>query len=62
MKTFGWDLCHRCNYQCPYCGVWKDHPELDVILSPEKWGKIWNLNQELLLDEQFTNYHYRLKD
>ena len=42
MKTFGWDLCHRCNYQCPYCGVWKDHPELDVILSPQEWGKIWN--------------------
>lgn len=42
MKTFGWDLCHRCNYQCPYCGVWKDHPELDVILSPYEWGKIWD--------------------
>jgi len=42
MKFFGWDLCHRCNYRCPYCGVWQDHPELDVILSAEEWGKIWN--------------------
>lgn len=42
MKTFGWDLCHRCNYQCPYCGIWQDHPELDIILSPQEWGKIWD--------------------
>jgi organic radical activating enzyme len=47
MKTFGWDLCHRCNYRCPYCGVWKDHPENDVILSPEAWGKVWGRIHDL---------------
>jgi len=41
MKVFGWDLCHSCNYACPYCGVWKDHPEKDLVLSPEQWGKVW---------------------
>ena len=41
MVTFGWDLCHRCNYRCPYCGVWNDHPENDVLLSPAEWEKIW---------------------
>ena len=42
MKTFGWDLCHSCNYACPYCGVWKDHPERDLILSPSEWEKVWD--------------------
>ncbi len=42
MTTFGWDLCHRCNYACPYCGVWKDHPEKDLILSPAEWEKVWD--------------------
>jgi len=42
MTTFGWDLCHRCNYACPYCGVWKEQPENDVILSPGEWGKVWD--------------------
>jgi organic radical activating enzyme len=42
MKVFGWDLCHRCNYRCPYCGIWNDAPEKDVILPPEEWAKIWN--------------------
>ncbi|MCX5778290.1 MAG: radical SAM protein [Elusimicrobia bacterium] len=41
MITFGWDLCHRCNYQCPYCGIWHDEPEKDVILSAERWSEIW---------------------
>jgi hypothetical protein len=41
MVTLGWDLCHRCNYRCPYCGVWKDHPENDVLLPAREWGKIW---------------------
>lgn len=42
MKTFGWDLCHRCNYACPYCGVWKNHPEKDVIVAPQEWARIWD--------------------
>ncbi|MHB9154393.1 MAG: radical SAM protein [Endomicrobiales bacterium] len=42
MVTFGWDLCHRCNYRCPYCGVWKDRPENDVLLSPQEWEAVWN--------------------
>jgi len=39
--TFGWDLCHRCNYQCPYCGVWKDNPDKDPILTVEEWDLVW---------------------
>lgn len=42
MVTFGWDLCHRCNFRCPYCGIWRDHPESDVILAPAEWEKIWD--------------------
>lgn len=42
MVTFGWDLCHRCNYRCPYCGVWKDAPEKDLILSADEWARIWD--------------------
>ncbi|MBN1823122.1 MAG: radical SAM protein [Endomicrobiales bacterium] len=42
MITFGWDLCHRCNYACPYCGVWNDHPEKDVVLSPGEWEAVWD--------------------
>jgi len=42
MTTFGWDLCHRCNYACPYCGVWKDHPERDLLLPPAEWEKVWD--------------------
>ncbi|MDD5356274.1 MAG: radical SAM protein, partial [Candidatus Omnitrophica bacterium] len=39
--TFGWDLCHRCNYHCPYCGVWKDNPDKDPIMTVEEWDLIW---------------------
>jgi hypothetical protein len=47
MVTFGWDLCHRCNYRCPYCGVWKDHPEQDRIFSPQEWQTIWDRMHDL---------------
>jgi len=41
MKTFGWDLCYFCNYRCPYCGVWNNRSEKDLLLSSEKWEEIW---------------------
>lgn len=40
--TFGWDLCHSCNYCCPYCGVWKDNPDKDIHLTVEEWDLIWS--------------------
>jgi len=39
--TFGWDLCHSCNYCCPYCGVWRDNPDKDPNLNVEEWDSIW---------------------
>jgi MoaA/NifB/PqqE/SkfB family radical SAM enzyme len=39
--TFGWDLCHSCNYCCPYCGVWKENKNDEIILSVEQWYEIW---------------------
>ncbi len=40
--TFGWDLCHSCNYCCPYCGVWRDNPDKDIHLTVEEWDLIWS--------------------
>jgi MoaA/NifB/PqqE/SkfB family radical SAM enzyme len=37
--TLGWDLCHQCNYRCPYCGVWKS--ETDILFSCREWTDIW---------------------
>ncbi|MCM8797795.1 MAG: radical SAM protein [Candidatus Omnitrophica bacterium] len=39
--TFGWDLCHSCNYRCPYCGVWKDNPDKEPRLTAAEWDAIW---------------------
>ena len=39
--VFGWDLCHQCNYRCPYCGVWKN-AQPAALLDPERWGGIWD--------------------
>lgn len=39
--TFGWDLCHTCNYRCPYCRGWERESAGDVTLPPERWLGIW---------------------
>jgi MoaA/NifB/PqqE/SkfB family radical SAM enzyme len=44
MKTFAWDICLKCNYNCFYCsarsGELPEHP-LNTILSA--WQNIFNL-------------------
>ncbi len=42
MKTFGWDLCYDCNYRCPYCGIWENSSDDDMILSVDDWKNIWD--------------------
>jgi MoaA/NifB/PqqE/SkfB family radical SAM enzyme len=39
--TFGWDVCHSCNYRCPYCGVWHDQENGELLLSVQEWAQIW---------------------
>lgn len=39
--TFGWDLCHSCNYRCPYCRGWERQSAGDITLPPERWLEIW---------------------
>lgn len=39
--TFGWDLCHTCNYRCPYCHVWEKHSPKDIMLDGPGWERIW---------------------
>jgi len=40
--TLGWDLCYTCNYRCPYCGVWKNRSEKDIVLTAGEWQVIWD--------------------
>jgi len=39
--TFGWDLCHRCNYRCPYCGIWQN-AKTEALGTPAEWEAIWD--------------------
>jgi organic radical activating enzyme len=45
--TFGWDLCHTCNYRCDYCRGWERESAGDVTLPPEKWLEIWKRIKDL---------------
>ncbi|MCM2266901.1 MAG: radical SAM protein [Elusimicrobiales bacterium] len=45
--TFGWDLCHTCNYRCAYCRGWERQSAGDVTLPPERWLEIWGRIREL---------------
>jgi MoaA/NifB/PqqE/SkfB family radical SAM enzyme len=40
--TFGWDLCYTCNYRCPYCGVWENKSEKDLVFSTDEWVIVWD--------------------
>jgi len=40
--TFGWDLCSSCNYRCPYCGIWQNRTEEEIVLTVEEWLKVWD--------------------
>lgn len=39
--TFGWDLCYICNYRCPYCGIWENKTDSDLLLTPGQWEEVW---------------------